>query len=301
MIMPRPHDEAPAKVLERKTGRPLRLVQGDMRWEAKMSERVQTIVTDLVEAVRDVMRRHDVTFAEYRAGVGHMIKTQEARELPLLIDVFMNSTVVEIENRGRRGSKAAIQGPYFREGAPQVTDSLAIREEDRDQPRMVMRGRVTDEGGAPVAGAVIDVWHSTPEGRYSGVHGDIPLEFYRGKITTDGDGRYEVRSILPVPYQIPNQGPTGELLERHMGGHSWRPAHIHYWVHAEGKRDLISQAYFEGDEYIEDDSCNGGGSEFMVPEAYEGDVRVMEVSFTLDDAAPEKGMAFVKPEVEPAE
>ncbi|SLN71225.1 Chlorocatechol 1,2-dioxygenase [Roseivivax jejudonensis] len=250
-----------------------------------MSDRVKTITMDIVEAVRDVMRKHDVTFAEYRAGVGHLIKTQEAKEIPLLLDVFLNSTVVEIENRQRDGSKAAIQGPYFREGAPRVNDSLAIRPEDEDQPRMVMRGRVTDLGGSPVADAVIDVWHSTPEGRYSGVHGNIPIEYYRGKITTDENGRYECRSILPVPYQIPNQGPTGELLEKHMGGHSWRPAHIHYWVHAEGMRDLISQAYFEGDKYIEDDSCNGGGTEFMVPEAYEDGVRVMEVDFRLDPAA----------------
>ena len=249
-----------------------------------MSDRAKAITTDIVEAVRDVLRKHKVTFAEYRAGVGHMIKTQEAKELPLLIDVFLNSTIVEIENRHRKGSQAAIQGPYFREGAPHVTDALAIRDEDRDQPHMVMRGTVTDLNGQAVAGAVIDVWHSTPEGRYSGVHGDIPLEYYRGKITTDEKGQYEVRSILPVPYQIPNQGPTGELLEKHMGGHSWRPAHIHYWVHAEGYRDLISQAYFQGGKYIEDDCCNGGGNDFVVPEVYEGDLRVMTVDFKLDPA-----------------
>ncbi|WP_119166128.1 chlorocatechol 1,2-dioxygenase [Algihabitans albus] len=249
-----------------------------------MSNRVEAITMDIVEAVRDVLRKHEVTFGEYRAGVGHMIKTQEAKELPLLIDVFLNSTIVEIENRNRKGSHAAIQGPYFREGAPHVEETLAIRDEDKDQPRMVLRGSVTDLNGRPVAGAVIDVWHSTPEGRYSGVHGDIPLEFYRGKITTDKDGRYEVRSIMPVPYQIPNQGPTGALLETYMNGHSWRPAHVHYWVHAEGYRDLISQAYFEGGKYIEDDCCNGGGKEFVVSEDYEDDLRVMKVDFKLDPA-----------------
>ena len=250
-----------------------------------MNERAKAITMDIVEAVRDVLRKHDVTFAEYRAAVGHLIKTQEAKEMPLLIDVFLNTTIVEIENRGRKGSQAAIQGPYFRPGAPAVTDALAIRDQDQDQPRMIIRGTVSDLNGKPVAGGVIDVWHSTPEGRYSGVHDNIPLEYYRGKITTDADGRYEVRSILPVPYQIPNQGPTGELLEKHMGGHSWRPAHIHYWIHADGYRDLISQAYFEGDKYIEDDCASGGGKTFMVPEVYEGDVRVMKVDFTLDPAA----------------
>jgi chlorocatechol 1,2-dioxygenase len=249
-----------------------------------MSDRIRAITTDIVEAIRGVLKKHDVTFAEYRAGVGHMIKTQEAKEIPLLIDVFFNSTVVEIENRVRKGSKAAIQGPYFVEGAPVVTGTLAIREEDRDQPRMIMRGRVTDLRGKPVAGAKIDVWHSTPNGRYSGVHDNIPKEFYRGKIVTREDGTYECRSIRPVPYQIPNQGPTGELLEHHMEAHSWRPAHIHYWIRAEGMRDLISQAYFEGDRYINDDSCNGGGSDFEVPQAHEDGALVMEVNFKLDPA-----------------
>ncbi len=250
-------------------------------------QRVKEIVPDIVEAIRDVLRKHDVTFAEYRAGFMHLIKTQQAGEIPLLTDVFFNSTVVGIENQNRRGSRAAIQGPYFVPDAPHVDGELAIRDEDKDQPRMKMRGKITGLDGAPVANATIDVWHSTPEGRYSGIqkHGEIDKKYYRGKITTDANGAYECTSILPVPYQIPNKGPTGELLEKYLGGHSWRPAHIHYWVHADGMRDLISQAYFEGDEYIENDSCNGGGNEFMVPEAYEDGVRIMEVNFQLEPAA----------------
>lgn len=252
-----------------------------------MSNRTKDITTDIVEAVRDVLRKHQVTFQEYRAGFGHLAKTQAAGEIPLLIDVFFNSTIVEIENKKRKGSHACIQGPYFIQDAPVVTDTLAIREQDADHAKMVMRGTVVDLGGNPVAGAVIDVWHATPDGKYSGIHDNISPNFYRGKIVTDENGNYECRSILPVPYQIPNTGPTGELMEKHLQWHSWRPAHIHYWVHADGKRDLISQAYFEGDEYIDDDCCNGGGSEFMVPEAYEGDVRVMEVNFSLDPALSE--------------
>lgn len=251
------------------------------------NERIQAIVPDLVEAIRDVLRKHEVTFPEYRAGFMHLVKTQQAGEIPLLTDVFLNSTVVDIENQSRKGSRAAIQGPYFVPDAPFVDGTLAIRDEDQEQPRMKMRGRITGLDGTPVAGAVIDVWHSTPEGRYSGIqkHGEIDKKYYRGKITTNSDGYYECASILPVPYQIPNKGPTGELLEKYLGGHSWRPAHIHYWVHADGMRDLISQAYFEGDKYIDDDSCNGGGSHFMVPEAFEDGVRIMEVDFQLEPAA----------------
>ncbi len=249
-----------------------------------MSERTKTITLDIIEAVRDVLRKHEVTFPEYRAGFAHMIKTQEAGEIPLLIDVYLNSTIVEIENKKRVGSKATLQGPYFLENAPVVEDEIALRGQDKEHPRMIMRGKVTDLDGQPVAGAVIDVWHSTPDGKYSGIHDDIPMEFYRGKLVTDEDGNYEARSILPVPYQIPNTGPTGELLEKHLDYHSWRPAHIHYWVHADGLRDLITQAYFEGGDWVDDDCCDGVDDEFIVAEAFEDGVRVMEVDFRLDPA-----------------
>ena len=249
-----------------------------------MSDRVKTITQDLIEAVRNVLIKHEVTFPEYRAGFAHLVKTQEAGEIPLLLDVYLNSTIVEIENKKRAGSKATLQGPYFLEDAPVCDTELGIRDEDKDQPRMILRGKVTDLSGQPVAGAVIDVWHSTPDGKYSGIHDGIPMEFYRGKLVTDDDGNYEVQSILPVPYQIPNTGPTGALLETHLEYHSWRPAHIHYWVHADGLRDLISQAYFEGGDWVDDDCCNGVADEFIVAEAYEDGVRVMEVNFRLDPA-----------------
>lgn len=254
-----------------------------------MSERIQTVTMDIVEKVRDVLRAHEVTFAEYRAGFMHLVKTQEAGEIPLMLDMFFNGTIVDIENQTRKGSQATIQGPYFVADAPHVDGQLAIRDEDMKESRMVMRGKVTDLNGKPLAGTVIDVWHSTPDGLYSGIQrlGGIDKKYYRGKITTDADGNYECYSILPVPYQIPNGGPTGKLLEVYLERHSWRPAHIHYWVQAENMRDLITQAYFEGDQYIEDDSCAGGSDaapDFMVPEAFEGDVRVMKVDFKLEPA-----------------
>ncbi len=251
-----------------------------------MNQRAKTVATEIVEAVRDVLRRNKVTFAEYRAGFMHLAKTQAAGEIPLMLDLFFNTTIVQIENESRKGSKADIQGPYFVPNVPFVDHEIAIEEEHKAMPRMVMRGKVVDMSGTPVAGAVIDVWHSTPDGRYSGIerHGNLDKKYYRGKIKTDSEGRYEVRSIIPVPYQVPNKGPTGQLLEEYMGVHSWRPAHIHYWVQAEGLRDVIRQAYFEGGDYVHDDCCEGGGDEFIVAEAYEDGVRVMEVDFQLEPA-----------------
>ena len=249
-----------------------------------MANRAHDVTQALINAVRGVLREHRVTFDEYRAGSNFLVKTAEANEIMLMIDVFLNTTIVDVENENREGSSASIQGPYFLDGAPVVTDALAILDEDKDSPRMIMRGKVTDFNGNPVVDAVIDVWHSTADGLYSGIHDNIPIEYYRGKIHTKADGSYEVESILPVPYQIPNSGPTGELLEKHMGLHSWRPAHIHYWVQANGHRDIISQAYFEGGDYVDEDCCEGVGNDHVLPEITENGVRIMEFNFQLDHA-----------------
>ena len=39
--------------------------------------------------------------------------------------------------------------------------------------------------------------------------------------------------MLPKPYTVPTEGPTGRYLEA-MGQHTWRPAHIHFKVSAPG-------------------------------------------------------------------
>ncbi|MDJ1006203.1 MAG: dioxygenase [Paracoccaceae bacterium] len=252
-----------------------------------MNERATLITNEIVEAIRGVLRKNNVTFGEYRAGFMHLVKTQQAGEIPLLTDVFFNSTIVDIENESRKGTRADLQGPYFVPDAPVITDGqIAVEDEHKDKPVMVLRGKVTDLEGNPVAGAEIDIWHSTPDGRYSGIekHGNMDKKFYRGRVMTSEDGSYEARSITPVPYQIPNKGPTGHLLENIMGGHSWRPAHVHYWVKAPGLRDVINQAYFEGDEWIGNDSCNGGLDEMVIPEVIENGERIMEVDFKLEPA-----------------
>jgi len=249
-----------------------------------MSNRVSEITMGIVNAIRAELVKHEVTFEEYRAGFGHLIATQQAGEIPLLVDVFFNSTIVDIENAKRKGTKAAIQGPYFLPDAPEVDGEIAIRSEDQGHPRMILTGKVTDLSGAPLRDAVIDVWHSTPDGKYSGIHDNIELKYYRGKIRTGADGTYRATSLLPVPYQIPNEGPTGELLEKHMEYHSWRPAHVHYWVQADGQRDVISQAYLEGGDWVDDDCCNGVADHLIPPVEHEGDVRVIRMDFALEPA-----------------
>jgi catechol 1,2-dioxygenase len=74
----------------------------------------------------------------------------------------------------------------------------------------------------------------------------------RGKFITDKDGHIAFRSIKPAGYPIPVDGPVGELL-RAQGRHNMRPAHLHFLVHKEGFKTLISQLYSPDDKNIDSD------------------------------------------------
>ncbi|MEO0701584.1 MAG: protocatechuate 3,4-dioxygenase subunit beta [Pseudomonadota bacterium] len=111
-------------------------------------------------------------------------------------------------------------------------------------PRIVVQGRVLDEAGRGVPGALVEVWQANAGGRYRHKKESYlaPLDPNFGgcgRVITGDDGTYAFRTIQPGPYPWPN------------GPNDWRPAHIHFSVfgHAFAQR-LITQMYFEGDPLI---------------------------------------------------
>jgi protocatechuate 3,4-dioxygenase beta subunit len=85
-----------------------------------------------------------------------------------------------------------IEGPYFRLGAPQRSSLL----EPGDEPEIILTGRVLNQRGTPIAGAVVNFWHSSRDGEY-----DMVGYRYTGWIATDEGGRYELTTIIPGAYQ----------------------------------------------------------------------------------------------------
>ena len=111
-------------------------------------------------------------------------------------------------------------------------------------PRIVVHGRVQDQFGRPVAGALLEVWQANAGGRYrhakEGYIAPLDPNFGGcGRVITNADGCYEFRTVQPGPYPWPN------------GPNDWRPAHIHFSVFGAGfAQRLITQMYFEGDPLI---------------------------------------------------
>ena len=85
-----------------------------------------------------------------------------------------------------------IEGPYFRLGAPQRSSLL----EPGEKPELILSGRVLNERGKPIAGAVVNFWGASHKGEY-----DMVGYRYTGWVVTDETGRYEVTTIIPGAYQ----------------------------------------------------------------------------------------------------
>ncbi len=111
-------------------------------------------------------------------------------------------------------------------------------------PRIIVYGRVLDETGRPVPGALLEFWQANAGGRYrhakEGYIAPLDPNFGGcGRMITDENGSYEFRTIQPGPYPWPN------------GMNDWRPAHIHFSIFGHGfAQRLITQMYFEGDPLI---------------------------------------------------
>lgn len=85
----------------------------------------------------------------------------------------------------------------------------------------------------------------------------------RGQFLTGPDGAYWFKTIRPVSYSIPDDGPVGQLL-RSLGRHPFRPAHIHLILSAEGFDGLTTHLFPEGDEYLSSDAVFGVKSSLIV-------------------------------------
>lgn len=245
-----------------------------------MHERVHTIVTDIVDAVSDVLRKHEVTFEEYRAGFKHLIATGDNHELGLLIDMLFNQAICDIEMQGRSGTRSNVEGPYFLEGAPLVTDAVKVRGE---VDPLRIRGEVKDLKGKPIPDVEVDLWWANSEGDYSGYSDDLPKEYFRGKVKTDAHGKYDVLGSIPIEYPMTSarHGPTGTLIEM-LGGQGMRTKHVHQKYRKQGYAPLTTQAYFRGAAYIDDDPVKAVFDDLIYDLKEENGVPVLDLDIVLD-------------------
>ncbi len=227
-------------------------------------ERVGEVARAVLHGVHQAIREHGVTYPEFQAAKQWLMDVGEGGEWPLFLDVFVEHVVEEVAARSQDGTKGSIQGPYYlpdQETLPWQT-ALPMRPEEKGTP-LVFAGQVRDLDGNPVAGAELDIWHADDDGYYSGFAPDIPAGNLRGVVVSDGQGRFEIATVQPAPYQIPTDGPTGKLIAA-AAWHAWRPAHLHLMVRAPGHRTITTQLYFQGGEWLDSDVAEATKPELVL-------------------------------------
>jgi protocatechuate 3,4-dioxygenase beta subunit len=161
---------------------------------------------------------------------------------PLLINIFMalllsvvcmTSQKIYAEEKFAK-TPADYEGPFY----------PVTRQEDIDNDLVQVKGQsgtaqgdilhlsgvVVNTRGEALQNVTIEIWQTDPHGRYNHPGDSTPgvrdPNFqYWGATTTDADGRFFFKTIVP-------------------GAYNPRPAHIHYKVLQEGKVILTSQIYF---------------------------------------------------------
>ena len=228
------------------------------------AERVDDVARALLRAAHEVIRTKNVSYPEFQAAKQWLMDVGETGEWPLFLDVFAEHVVEEVAARTQGGTTGSIQGPYYIPGQRRLDSpaTLPTRPDEQGDP-LVLSGQVTDLDGKPVAGAELDVWQADSTGYYSGFAPDIPEGNLRAVVVADGEGRFEINTVQPAPYQIPTDGPTGKLIAA-AGWHAWRPAHLHLFVQAPGHRRITTQLYFAGGEWLDSDVAEATKPELVL-------------------------------------
>ncbi|NJM91664.1 MAG: hypothetical protein HC861_02505, partial [Rhodospirillaceae bacterium] len=136
---------------------------------------------------------------------------------------------------------ASLLGPFFRENTPRFESGAQIARDLKGGAEVVLYGKVTNAKGEPLPNALVTVWQTAADGRYD-IQNSIEEIDCRGIFRTDANGNYVIRTVRPLGYFIPLDGPVGQMVMAQKR-HGKRPAHIHFLISAVGHRELVTALY----------------------------------------------------------
>ncbi|MBP0638719.1 intradiol ring-cleavage dioxygenase [Cupriavidus sp. AcVe19-6a] len=226
--------------------------------DARLKALMQALVRHLHAYVREVEPTEEEWFAAIRflTDTGKMCDGLVRQEFILLSDTLGISMLVDAINHRQSvgATDTTVFGPFYIAGMPERScgENMAVT----PGTPAVVHGYVRDTNGAPLRGAVLDIWQTAENGMYSGQDTAQPVGNLRGRYHTDADGYYAIRTIVPVSYPIPTDGPVGRMLAA-TNRHPWRPAHLHFMIDAPGHRKLVTHLFNQGDPYLDSDAVFG--------------------------------------------
>ena len=222
--------------------------------------RLREILLSLVRHLHGFVREVRLTEREFQEAVTIIVAmgqktTPSHNEVVLMAGSLGVSSLLCLINNGNNGqteTQANMLGPFWRDDQPPCASGDTLVRSPTPGPQLFVRVSLENADHNPVAGAEVDVWHSSPEGLYENQdprQADMNL---RGRFVSDPAGCFEFRSVKPAGYPIPVDGPVGDLV-RATRRHNFRPAHLHFMVYKPGFKTLVSQIYSPDDEHIDSD------------------------------------------------
>jgi hydroxyquinol 1,2-dioxygenase len=200
-----------------------------------------------------------LTEEEWAQAIGALTATghltdDKRQEFILWSDTIGVSMLVDsIANAVPSGAtESTVLGPFYVADSPLREYGANMAEQEAGVPAWVT-GRVLDLEGRPLPGAELDIWQNGENRLYAVQDPDAPDDHLRGRYRTDEQGRFAFQAVRPVPYTIPDDGPVGAMLQA-TGRHSWRPAHIHIVVRADGRRSVTTHIFDAASEHLDDDT-----------------------------------------------
>jgi hydroxyquinol 1,2-dioxygenase len=239
------------------------------RWASAHDPRTAEVMAALVRHLHAFAREVRLSETEWMAAMRWLTETgqisnEKREEFILASDVLGLSMLVVQMNHAfdAKATPATVLGPFHIEGSPEKDFGGDMSDGLPGTP-LYVTGSVRGLDGAPVAGAILDVWQADEDGAYESQIPDIDEARLRAKYTTRPDGSYCLRTIAPKGYSIPMDGPVGELIRGTDISH-FRPAHVHFLINAAGYEPLITHLFQEGAQYLDSDVVFGTKQELVV-------------------------------------
>lgn len=227
--------------------------------DPRMNEILRELIAALHGFAKAVRLKPEELLAatEFLTRAGH-ISNEKRHEFILMSDVLGLTMLVETMNDDlpEGAFEPSVLGPFYREGAPEIAQYDNISRGENDGLPALVTGQVRDIDGAPIAGALLDIWQTNNNGLYENMDDGQPDYNLRGRLKTDAEGNFAFWTVKPEAYPIPTDGPVGDLLEA-GARHNMRPAHIHFIVSAPGYKTIVSELFAREDEYVTGDAVFG--------------------------------------------
>ncbi len=257
--------------------------------------RLREIMGSLASHLHAFAKDVNLTHEEWNLGIAFLERMteftdKERHEFVLLSDVLGLSSLVDMINSVPDGTSSSVLGPFHITDAPDIPFGFDMKRHYEGEV-LLATGRVTDPDGNPIEGAKLDIWQTAPNGLYSSQDEEQDTYSFHGIQTTDAEGRYGFTTVKPVSYEVPTDGPVGDLLDA-TGRHAWRPSHLHYIIKADGYRPLVTEIFPDNDPYLDNDAVFGVREDLVMtyvekpadtfPEGYELSGKVDETYLVAD-------------------